>query len=98
MDRGAWQATVHVVAESDMTERLTHEELTGKNVRLEEEGGISHFAFVIPWLSFFLFLGGLTLECFFTWWQLNLVCNFLSTHGTSFITPMSPPHQGTSTH
>ena len=24
MDRGTWWATVHVVAESDMTERLTH--------------------------------------------------------------------------
>ena len=24
MDRGAWRATVHVVIESDMTERLTH--------------------------------------------------------------------------
>ena len=24
MDRGAWQATVHEVRESDMTERLTH--------------------------------------------------------------------------
>ena len=24
MDRGTWQATVHVVAESDMTEQLTH--------------------------------------------------------------------------
>ena len=48
--------------ESDMTERLTHEELRRKNERLEEEGGISHFAFVIALLSFFLFLGGLTLE------------------------------------
>ena len=24
MDRGAWQSTVHGVAESDMTEQLTH--------------------------------------------------------------------------
>ena len=48
--------------EPDTTERLTHEELRRKNERLEEEGGISHFALVIALLSFFLFLGGLTLE------------------------------------
>ena len=26
MDEGAWQTTIHMVAESDMTERLTQDE------------------------------------------------------------------------
>lgn len=43
-----------------------HEELGRGDVRLEVEGGTGHFTFVIPWLPFFLFLWGLSQECFFT--------------------------------
>ena len=34
MDRGAWQATVHGVTVSDMTEQITHTQYTSNNIIL----------------------------------------------------------------